>query len=190
MERKWRELSLLAEVELDCLSSIIKIIPEGDIIMAGCYKGGDVIEIKRTCPDRNVIVIDSFEGADNPEPEDLVNVGIPRFKGECSADMREVIRNFTEHDIQKPFQIHRMWISDAALNLIVRRPLAMIWLDLDHYRPTLECMRYFWPWLQRGGVMLTHDYGFVRCPGVKQACDEFGETWVKLAGNIFGARKV
>jgi hypothetical protein len=65
----------------------------------------------------------------------------------------------------------------------------MIWLDLDHYTPTLACMKKFWPWLAPGGLMLTHDYGFERCPGIRRAADQISADWQHMVGGIYGLRK-
>ena len=43
----------------------------------------------------------------------------------------------------------------------------------DEYRSTLDALAWFYPRLVRGGLLVTHDYGDVTVPGVKQAFDEF-----------------
>ena len=186
-EKAWRELSMLAHCELDSLAKLATGLPPGDIVIAGCSRGGDAIEIKKACPDRNVIIIDSFEGVSESGQEDISKE--PLQKGEFAADLQDVIEAFNNHEIKQPFEIHKMWISDETLQAIERRPVAMIWLDLDLYAPTLACMRYFWPWLVDAGILLTHDYGFQRCPGIEKAVLEFGQRWGLLDGFIFGTTK-
>ena len=46
-------------------------------------------------------------------------------------------------------------------------------LDMDLFAPTLQALRYFASRLERGGVILLHDYFCSDLPGIKQAVDEF-----------------
>jgi hypothetical protein len=62
------------------------------------------------------------------------------------------------------------------------RPLCIMFLDLDHYIPTKACLDVFSKCVIDGGIIVVHDYDFVRCPGIKKCCDEFGGRWVKIEG--------
>jgi O-methyltransferase len=46
-------------------------------------------------------------------------------------------------------------------------------VDVNYYPSTAFCLRFFAPRLADDSVMVIDDYGFVTCPGVKQAADEF-----------------
>ncbi|PAW66117.1 MAG: hypothetical protein B9S34_08920 [Opitutia bacterium Tous-C1TDCM] len=52
-------------------------------------------------------------------------------------------------------------------------PFKFVHLDVDLHRSTLDALAWFYPRLVRGGLLVTHDYGDVTVPGVKQAFDEF-----------------
>ena len=52
---------------------------------------------------------------------------------------------------------------------------ALVNLDADLYKPTLAGLRYFYPLLSPGGVIIVHDYNF-KWPGIKKATDEFVAT--------------
>jgi O-methyltransferase len=53
-------------------------------------------------------------------------------------------------------------------------------LDLDLYQPTLEGLKFFYPRMCRGGVILVHDYYTESYAGVKQAVIDFwGSDGVK-----------
>jgi len=43
--------------------------------------------------------------------------------------------------------------------------------DVDLYESTLACLRFFYPRMLPGGVMLSHDYSILA--GVRKAVDEF-----------------
>jgi predicted O-methyltransferase YrrM len=49
----------------------------------------------------------------------------------------------------------------------------LVHLDVDVYPTTDFCLRFFAPRLAAGATMVIDDYGFVTCPGVKLAADEF-----------------
>jgi hypothetical protein len=50
---------------------------------------------------------------------------------------------------------------------------ALVHLDVDLYQSTLDGLRFFWPRLAPGGLLITHDYSSATCPGVRQAFTEF-----------------
>lgn len=37
----------------------------------------------------------------------------------------------------------------------------------------MDCCKFFYPRMERGGVMIFDDYGFVSCPGAKMGVDKF-----------------
>lgn len=52
-------------------------------------------------------------------------------------------------------------------------PFGLVHVDVDVYPTTDFCLRFFAPRLAENAVMVIDDYGFVTCPGVKQAADAF-----------------
>lgn len=46
-------------------------------------------------------------------------------------------------------------------------------LDVDIYESTRCALEFLDHRLVKGGVVVVDDYGFVTCPGVKRAVDEF-----------------
>jgi len=186
MEKPWRKYSELADIELNFLSMAAQNAVPGAILMAGIFRGGDVIEVKKAVPNRHVIIVDSFEGLAKPEVEDVQGCADPVGAGAFAATFVEVMKTLNEFDCLRNIEPYKRWITPNTLKTIDLSPLAMVWLDLDHYAPTLACMRHFWQWLQPGGIMLTHDYGFERTPGIKRAADAFGGEWKHMAGCIWG----
>jgi O-methyltransferase len=49
----------------------------------------------------------------------------------------------------------------------------LVHLDVNYYPSTVFCLRFFAPRLADDALMVIDDYGFVTCPGVKAAADEF-----------------
>ncbi len=50
---------------------------------------------------------------------------------------------------------------------------ALVHVDVDIYASTRHALAFFWPRLVDGGVIVVDDYGFVTCPGARQAVEEF-----------------
>ncbi len=46
-------------------------------------------------------------------------------------------------------------------------------LDVDLYRSTMDCLEYFYPRLNKNGILVSHDYNSINGSGVKKAFDEF-----------------
>lgn len=45
-----------------------------------------------------------------------------------------------------------------VLGSVGRGPFAFAHLDLDHYAPTLDALKWVWPQIAPGGILACHDY--------------------------------
>jgi hypothetical protein len=161
--------------EIEFLQRAVRTAPPGDVIVAGSFKGGDVMAMCEADPSRHFVVIDSFFGVADPSERDF---DTPHVRGQFSVGgLDRYKQNFVDAGYPVPDELHMMFIDAAALQRVPRRPAALVWLDLDHFQPTLDCMRHFWPWVVEGGIMMTHDYRWPHCPGVEQAVKETGWDW-------------
>lgn len=192
----WRMLSILTENELNFLSNKCKELTTGDVVCAGCYMGGDVIEISKAInPDKSIIVIDSFDGLNEPDAEDL-KTDNPMATGQCSCDFESVVSYLNAYEV-KNVTIYKMWITEDNLKQIPKSKISLLWLDLDRYMPTYAALKVFWNWLNDGAWILIHDYGFDHTPGIKTAVERFSEElkiplswWKHRTGGIWGMNKL
>ena len=46
-------------------------------------------------------------------------------------------------------------------------------LDMDLYKPTLEGLKFFWPKMVKGGIILIHDFFSTGYAGVNKAIEQF-----------------
>ena len=46
-------------------------------------------------------------------------------------------------------------------------------IDVDIYKSVMDCCTFFYPRMEKCGIMIFDDYGFLSCPGAKMAVDEF-----------------
>jgi hypothetical protein len=53
------------------------------------------------------------------------------------------------------------------------RRYSLVHLDVDLYRPTLDCLEYFAPRLMPSGIIVLDDFDSPTCPGVRQAMEEY-----------------
>lgn len=51
--------------------------------------------------------------------------------------------------------------------------IAFAHIDLDIYQSILDSCRFIYPRLSPGGVIVFDDYGFMSCPGAREAVDRF-----------------
>jgi hypothetical protein len=195
--KPWRMLSILTEDELNFLSNRCNELPQGDIVCAGCYMGGDIIEISKAINNqgKNITVIDSFDGLNEADAEDL-ETDTPMVGGQCKCDFESVVSYLKAYEV-KNTTVHKMWITEDNMKLIPKSKMSLLWLDLDRYMPTYVCLKVLWPWLNDKGWILIHDYGFEHTPGVKTAVEKFNEEfgisatrWKHQVGGIWGMQKV
>lgn len=164
--------------EYKYIAKVAKNFPKGDILVAGTERGDDVRCLMKVNNSRNIIVIDSFAGLAKPTKEDTAE-GVDYMKeGECNIKgLERYLDTFKRKGTAPPKEIYQMWITRENLSVIPKRPIGMMFLDLDHYAPTKACLEYFKDWMLRPAMIVVHDYGFVRCPGIKKCCDEFATGW-------------
>ena len=67
----------------------------------------------------------------------------------------------------------------------VKGPFSLVHLDVDLYCSTKEALKFFYPRLSPGGIIISHDYQNLK--GVKRAVDEFfknkPEPVIELTGS-------
>lgn len=75
------QLTLLDTERLANLWQLCRLSnPDGNILDVGAYKGGGALHLSNCCPERKVIVCDSFEGFETLDPELDTNFSATMFK--------------------------------------------------------------------------------------------------------------
>ena len=142
---------------------------EGDTAECGVFRGASSYLIclanaagsKR----RTHHLFDSFEGLSKPVAAD----GAHWRPHDLSVALETVKANLA------PFPdtaFHAGWIPEAFPAIQDRR-FSFVHIDVDLYEPTRDSMRFFYPRLSPGGMIVCDDYGFGSCPGATRAVDEF-----------------
>ena len=140
---------------------------DGDIAEVGVYKGGSAKVIAEFKGDKKLHLFDTFEGM----PE--VDASIDKHKKgdfwDTSLDsVKSYLSNYKEIYFYKGyFPASLAGTNCHALNF------SFVNLDVDIYESTKSSLEFFYGRVNRGGVILSHDYRSISCPGVKKAFDEF-----------------
>lgn len=151
----------------------LKDVP-GDVAECGLRFGKSTSFMLAADPrgDRAWRLFDSFEGLSEPEAADaLASTGKAHW-GKSDLDVPEEIVRRNLAGFRQELHFYKGWIPTRFAE-VADRSFALLHVDVDLYRPTLDSLEFFWPRIVPGGVVVCDDYGSRKCPGSKQAFDEF-----------------
>ena len=144
------------------IKAILALSPEikGDILEAGCYKGGSTAKfsIVAKIAGRKLLVFDSFEGIpSNNEHHGKDIFGNPAgfSKGDYAGDLEEVKNNIKKYGEIETCEFIKGWFSETMPNL--KRPLALVYLDVDLASSTKTCLQYLYPLISLRGSLFSQD---------------------------------
>jgi O-methyltransferase len=154
------------------INEVIKWGIKGDMIEAGCWRGGACIFMRKLLNDANdkrmVFVCDSFEGL--PKPEHPKDEGDIHWKySHLSISMNEVITNFSKFGLTENVKFVKGWFADTLPKL--NNTYSLIRLDGDMYKSTMDAISDLYPKLNEGGFCIIDDYGAVK--GCKEAIHDY-----------------
>lgn len=136
---------------------------EGDVAEVGVYNGGSAKLICETTK-KPVHLFDTFEGlpdvSENDDPKEF-------RKADYSASLESVksyLSRYPNVSFYKGF-------FPSTAGPIKNKTFSFIHLDVDIYESTLSSLEFFYPRINRGGVIISHDYP--KSIGVKRAFDGF-----------------
>lgn len=151
----------------------------GDVAEVGVYKGGSA---KIICEaNQNVKVVhlfDTFEGL----PEVSAKDNTTHFhKGDYLASYEEVKNYLSKY---QNVHLYKGLFPNTAGPIEGKR-FSFVNLDVDLYEPTLSSLRFFYERMNKGGVIISHDY--LTSVGVRKAFDEFFEDKTEVVMEILGS---
>ena len=131
----------------------------------GVYRGGSTKLIAEAKGDKPLHIFDTFAGLPPTSPED----GTFFRQGMFAASLESVQRYLADYP---NLHFHPGWFPETA-GAVENETFAFVFLDADLYQSTKDGIDFFYPRLNPGGVLMTHDYQF---PGVHRAFEEAGLT--------------
>lgn len=161
------------------LNQLIERAPlNGDIAECGCWRGLSAYQIASRMQKRGFenrfLIFDSFEGLSDFEGKDIPLGGIKDKEARkkefaCGEDIvRENLKEFKFIDYKKG------WIPERFQEASEHQ-FSFVHIDVDMYQPILDALKFFYPRMIPGGIIVLDDYGFTYFPGAKRATDEFME---------------
>lgn len=139
----------------------------GEVAEVGVYKGGTAKLLARVFKGarKTVHLFDTFAGM--PLSDSARDTYKEGDFGDTSFDS---VKTFlTDCDNIRIYK----GVFPLEPNPVRDKTFCMVHVDADIYRSVKDCCEFFYPRLEKGGVMLFDDYGFPLCPGAKAAVDEF-----------------
>jgi O-methyltransferase len=139
----------------------------GDVAEIGVYKGGTARLLAKSfeAPGKIVHLFDTFSGMPPTDPDrDL------HKEGDFNDTSLETVSSFL-HDC--PNVKFYEGLFPVTAKPVKNYKFCLVHIDVDIYTSVLDCCKFFYPRMFRGGIMVFDDYGFISCPGAKRAVDEF-----------------
>jgi len=150
---------------------------EGELAEVGVFRGGSARIICAAKGARPLHLFDTFKGLPR-----VGEVDRPFFhEGQYSAPLQDVERYLAEF----PAVLYHEGVFPEAATPVAAKKFAFVHLDVDTYESTLSCLKFFYPRMHSGGILISHDYSQV--PGVQRAFKEFlvakSEPLIELLGS-------
>ncbi len=156
---------------LYCLLANIQALEQaglpGAFAELGVYRGTTAKILHEAAPKRDLYLFDTFEGF--PELQASQDpLHMPGGVYPCSLnEVRDFVGSRANITYCKGI------FPDTAAMVPSGTLFALVHLDCDLYVPMREALRFFYPRMTPGGLLVIHDYWSGCWPGVAQAVDEF-----------------
>lgn len=137
----------------------------GDVAEVGVYRGGSAKVLAAELPGRPLHLFDTFAGMPGEAVGPADNVCRAGDFGDTS-----------EARVRRLVPSARLYVGTfpgTASVLDDRVRFALVHIDVDLYRSTLDALAFFWPLLVSGGRVVLDDHNCPSCEGATLAAREF-----------------
>jgi O-methyltransferase len=152
---------------------------DGMFAELGVYKGetANIIHLMDTC--REFHLYDTFEGFQKKDLENETGKAATYTTHNFADTSIEQVSKFLSHE---NFIFHKGYFPKSSKKPLNKK-FALVNMDVDLYNPTKAGLEYFYPLMEKKGVILIHDHN-PDWPGIMKAIDEFSqnipETFIQL----------
>ncbi|MDD5585209.1 MAG: macrocin O-methyltransferase [Candidatus Omnitrophica bacterium] len=139
----------------------------GDVAEVGVYKGGTARLLATTfdLKIKNLHLFDTFTGM--PPIDAKRDTHREGDFNDCSLEnVKAYLSDY------KNVHFYR-GIFPATVKPIENSTFCLVHVDVDIYKSVMDCCIFFYPRMEKGGLMIFDDYTSSTCPGVRAAVDEF-----------------
>lgn len=150
---------------------------QGAVAECGVNNGDFSMYINEYFNDRKLYLFDTFEGFAETDLIEERRIGNADFIN-GAFNNNNVFSDALEKYVigRMPYkemcEIRKGYFPDTAKD-IVDETFCFVNLDMDLYVPQIEGLRFFFDKMEKGGVILLHDYFDPVLPGVKKAVKDF-----------------
>lgn len=164
-----------------CIEDVLKNRVPGDLMETGVWRGGACIFMRAVLKahgvrDRRVWVADSFEGLPPPtDPVDAADqyIAVAHRIRYLAVSLDQVKANFERYGLlDEQVCFLKGWFRDTLPTAPVDW-LAVLRLDGDMYKSTMDALVKLYPKLSRGGYLIIDDYSVPAC---RQAVSDYREA--------------
>jgi O-methyltransferase len=138
---------------------------EGVFVEAGCFKGGSSAKFSLVADQlgRKLVVCDSFQGLPDNEEEHQKSIFGYSIKewfapGRFCGKREEVERNVSDFGAIEACDFLEGWFEDTLPGF--DQPVLGAYIDVDLASSTRTCLKYLYPLLVPGGVIVSQDGDF------------------------------
>lgn len=153
----------------------------GCVAEGGVFQGEFAKEINRVFPDKKLFLFDTFEGFNT---KDIVIEQSRQYSDFRAGHLDITSLDLVMSKLPNPEKtvICKGYFPDTTEG--INETFCFVNLDFDLYSPILAGLEYFFPRMEKGGVILVHDYFSEGFKGVKAAVSEF-ESKLGYSLNLF-----
>jgi len=140
----------------------------GDLLEVGTFRGGSALILSRCLPSHRVVTFDTF-------------AGMPPTYFPVDGDYFQK-RTFYETDLEKNclkllknldnVKICKAVFGPDSLAPLASSRIALLFYDGDLYIGAVDAIRFAYPRMPAGGILIFDDYDRQQCPGVSQAISD------------------
>lgn len=143
---------------------------EGSVAELGVYRGDFARYINESFAHKKLYLFDTFEGFTH---SDVAKDGtMAQGLGERHFANTSVEYVLSKMPHPKQCVVKKGWFPQSAQGLEDEK-FCFVNLDCDLYEPILAGLRFFYPRINHGGIILVHEYFSQGYVGVKEAVEEF-----------------
>lgn len=146
----------------------------GDLAEVGVYKGGTAYLLRQfSSISKKLYLFDTFEGLPEVNQYDL------HHKGDFNDTSLQKVDELLNTSKFLNYSIYKGIFPNENSEYIKHKTFSLVHLDVDIYDSIKNCLEFFTPRMEPGGVIILDDYNEPNCPGAKLAANNFA-----LANNL------
>lgn len=138
---------------------------KGCIVECGVWRGGMIAAISEILGnDRKYFLFDSFEGL--PEVQEIDGDAArnwqsdkegPMYHNNCKAEIDYADKAMKISGTQN-YQLVKGWFVESLSAFNTDEEIAILRLDADWYKSTMQCLNFLYPKVSKGGLIIVDDY--------------------------------